>query len=148
MTSHSFCAIGLAVALVSSPAAAATPAKASDLQTIIDGERAWGQAFVHGDVAEIDRLLADDFIGVDTHGKRYDKAAAMKDVRNGPSLTSDDITNLVVRFYGDTAVAQGDEHEVGPAPDKRVFERVFTDSWVKLNGQWRIVAAEDLDPTR
>jgi len=148
MTLHIFCAIGMAVALVSSPAAAATPARASDLQTITDGERAWGQAFVHGDVAAIDRLLADDFIGVDTHGKRYDKASAMTDVRNGPNLTSDVVTNLVVRIYSDTAVAQGDEHEVGPAPDKKIYERVFTDTWVRLNGQWRIVAAEDLDPTR
>ena len=148
MTSHIFCAIGLAVALVSSPAAAATPAKASELQTIIDGERAWGQAYVHGDVAAIDRLLADDFIGVDTRGKRYDKASVLTDVRTLPYTTSDDVTNIVVRFYGDTAVAQGDEHEVGPAPEKLPIERVFTDTWVKLNGQWRIVAAEDLDPTR
>ena len=142
MTLRILCAIGLATVI------ATPPAPATDLQTITDGERAWGQAYVHGDAATIDRLLADDFIGVDTHVKRYNKASAMTEVRNGPNLTSDAVTNLVVRFYGDTAVAQGDEHEVGPAPEKRPLERVFTDTWVKLNGQWRIVAAEDLAPTR
>ena len=142
MTLHIFYAIALAT-VVATPQTPPT-----DLQTIIDGERAWGQAYVHGDVAAIDRLLADDFMGVDTHGKRYDKASAMTDVHNGPNLTSDTVTKLVVRFHGDTAVAQGDEHEVGPAPEKQPLERVFTDTWVRLNGQWRIVAAEDLDPTR
>ena len=142
MTLHIFYAIALAT-VVATPQTPPT-----DLQTIIDGERAWGQAYVHGDVAAIDRLLADDFIGVDTRGKRYDKASVLTDVRTLPYTTSDDVTNIVVRFYGDTAVAQGDEHEVGPAPEKLPIERVFTDTWVKLNGQWRIVAAEDLDPTR
>lgn len=142
MPLHILCAIGLATVM------ATPPAPPADLQTINDGERAWGQAYVHGDAATIDRLLAADFIGVDTHGKRYDKASAMTEVRNGPNLTSDVVANLVVRFHGDTAVAQGDEHEVGPVPDKKTYERVFTDTWVRLNGKWRIVAAEDLDPTR
>ena len=142
MTLHIFYAIALAT-VVATPQTPPT-----DLQTIIDGERAWGQAYVHGDVAAIDRLLADDFIGVDTRGKRYDKASVLTDVRTLPYTTSDDVTNIVVRFHGDTAVAQGDEHEVGPAPEKQPLERVFTDTWVRLNGQWRIVAAEDLAPTR
>lgn len=142
-------AFGLTVALVAFPAAAvprSVPER--DLQTIIDGERAWGQAFVTGNAAEVDRLLADDFVGVDTHGKRYDKSSVLNDVREGPQMTADEVTNIIVRFYGDTAIAQADEHEIGPAPEKKHLERVFTDTWVKLNGQWRIVAAEDLDPTR
>lgn len=85
---------------------------------------------------------------MDTHGRRYDKASVLQDVRNGPRLSADVVDGLTVRFYGDVAIAQAQEHEVGPAPDAKRMERVFTDAWVKRNGRWRIVAAEDVDPTR
>jgi hypothetical protein len=55
---------------------------------------------------------------------------------------------VTVRFYGDRAVAQGHEREVGPAPQRRAADRVWTDTWVRSGGHWRIVAAEDLDPGR
>ncbi|HET6970428.1 MAG TPA: DUF4440 domain-containing protein, partial [Phenylobacterium sp.] len=74
--------------------------------------------------------------------------AMLQMIRNGPHLTSDQVGAVKIRFYGDTAVAQGSEHEVGPPPEKREVDHVWTDVWVKKAGQWRIVAAEDLDPAR
>ncbi len=146
---RSFAAFWLTLVLAAPALAAATKGDLErDTQAIIAGERAWGQAFVTGDAPAVERLLADDFIGIDTKGNRYDKASALRDVREGPQLTSDNVTNIVVRVYGNTAVAQADEHEIGPAPENKRYERVFTDTWIKINGQWRIVAAEDLDPTR
>jgi hypothetical protein len=47
-----------------------------------------------------------------------------------------------VRFYGNTAVAQGSE-----TWEKRNGERgrfVWTDTWIRRNGTWQILAAEDL----
>jgi aminopeptidase C len=47
-----------------------------------------------------------------------------------------------VRFYGNTAIAQGSE-----SWEKRSGERgrfVWTDTWLLRNGHWQIVAAEDL----
>jgi ketosteroid isomerase-like protein len=84
---------------------------------------------------------------VDPHGSVYDKAAVVRDVQEGPHGTSDEVGPVTVRFYGDTAVAQAREHEVGPAPERKAAERVFTDTWVRIGGHWRIVAAEDLDPS-
>ena len=122
------------------------PGRTADERVIVAGERAWGQAYVMGDVAAVERLLAEDFLGVDSSGLTYGKAAVLKDVRDGPHGTADAVGPVTVRFYGDTAVAQASEHEIGPAPEYKPAERVFTDTWVKLGGQWRIVAAEDLDP--
>jgi hypothetical protein len=100
ITPQVLCAVCLTVAAVSQPSAAAIRTFAElDRQVIIDGERAWGQAFVTRNAAEIDRLLADDFLGVDPHGKRYDKASVRNDVRQGSHLTSDEVTNIGVRFY-------------------------------------------------
>ena len=146
---QSLCAALLTIAVATLPAEAKpNPNPERDLQAIISGERAWGQAFVTGDAAEVDRLLADDFVGVDTRGRRYNKVSVLNDVRMGPHLTSDEIGTVVVRFYGNTAIAQADEHEIGPVPEEKRLERVFTDTWVRMRGRWRIVAAEDLDPTR
>jgi aminopeptidase C len=47
-----------------------------------------------------------------------------------------------IRFYGDTAIAQGNE-----SWQRRTGERgrfVWTDTWLRRNGRWQIVAAEDL----
>ncbi|MGE5212905.1 MAG: hypothetical protein ACM3NN_04335 [Nitrospirota bacterium] len=49
---------------------------------------------------------------------------------------------MKVRFYGNTAIAQGSE-----SWEKRSGERgrfVWTDTWLLRNGHWQIVAAEDL----
>ena len=142
-------AICLGLVIVTSSAEAQSQAdRRADREAIASGERAWGQAFVTGDTATVERLLAEDFIGVETDGHRYDKASVLKDVASGPRLTSDEIDSLVVRFYGDTAIAQADEHEIGPPPEKARLERTFTDTWVRIDGHWRIVAAEDLVPAR
>ena len=116
----------------------------ADVRLITEAERAWGRAYVTGDVAAIERLLADDFIGVDPRGRTYDKVFVLKEVRDGPHGTSDEVGPITTRFYGDTAVAQATEREIGPPPELRPVEHVFTDTWVKIGGQWRIVAAEDV----
>jgi hypothetical protein len=139
------CTFGLALFAITT-AAAPPPSRAADERAIIAGERAWGQAYVTGDVATIERLLAPDFAGVDTHGAFYDKAMVLKEVAAGPNSTLDEVGPVKVRFYGAAAIAQAREHEVGPAPARKSAERVFTDTWVKLGGRWRIVAAEDVDP--
>lgn len=141
-------AILLALALAAAGAVAAPSAgsRAADEAAIVAGERAWGQAYVHGDLAAVRDLLDDDFRGVDTHGNVYDKAAVLADVAALPHASADAVDAVTVRFFGDTAIAQAREHEVGPPPEFHPAERVFTDVWVRRAGHWRIVAAEDLDP--
>ena len=122
------------------------PGRAEDERVIVGGERAWGRAYITGDVATPKRLLMEDFLGVDPRGRAYNKGDVLQDVRDGPHGTADEVGAVTVRFHDDTAIAQAHEHEVGPAPEYKPAERVFTDTWVKLGGVWRIAAAEDLDP--
>jgi uncharacterized protein (TIGR02246 family) len=136
-----------AVIAAVTPAAAGPREGAADAHREIEaGERAWGQAFVTGDVATAERLLADDFAGVSPGGATYSKADLLKGLRTDPHETSDRIDGLTIRLYGDTAIAQAHEHMVGPPPELKPSETVFTDTWVRRGGRWRIVAAEDLDP--
>lgn len=135
----------VAVIAVGSPAGAA-PSRATDRAAIIAGERAWGQAYVTGDVATVERLLDPDFRGVSPSGALFDKAGALEAVAEVPHTTADAVEILSLRIYGDTAVAQARERTVGPAPEFKPGQTVFTDTWVRRGGRWRIVAAEDLDP--
>lgn len=119
--------------------------RGADERAIADGERAWGRAYVTGDAAAVEQLLADSFRGVDPHGAVYDRAAVIETIRKGPHATSDQVGPVAVHVYDDTAVAQAVELEVGPAPERKPVQRVFTDTWIRLGTHWRIVAAEDLD---
>ena len=136
----------LAMIALPLPAAAQPDNRRAEAAFITKSEADWSHAFVTGDVATIDRLLADDFIGIDSLGVRYDKAKMREWVRVGPNMTSDTVGPIEVTFYGDTAVAHGSEHQVGPPPDKQPADRIWTDVWVRRDGRWQIVAATDVDP--
>jgi hypothetical protein len=47
-------------------------------------------------------------------------------------------------FFGDNAVAQGSESWEKRKGEPRFGRFVWTDTWIRRNGQWQIVAAEDL----
>lgn len=140
-------ALAISFGLAAAHPVAATPQDHSrDLRAIEDGERAFGQAFVTGDAAALERLLDPDFVGVGVHGQAAGKADFVRDAKAGPRITSDRVYDLKVVFHGDVAIAQGREAEVGPAPEFKPVWRVFTDTWIKTGGVWRVAAAEDLDP--
>jgi ketosteroid isomerase-like protein len=110
---------------------------------IVESERQWAESVATGDTSAIDRILADDFIGVDPQGRLYNKQRMVDETRNAPKyFVSNRLNDVKVRFYGNTAVAQGSE-----TWEKRNGERgrfVWTDTWIRRNGTWQILAAEDL----
>ena len=111
---------------------------------IVESERQWAESVATGDTSAIERILADDFIGVDPKGCPYTKQQMIGDTRSAPKyFVSNRLNDVKVRFYGKTAVAQGSE-----TWEKRSGERerfVWTDTWLQRNGRWQIVAAEDLN---
>src|SRR6516162_9045589 len=110
---------------------------------IVESERQWAESVATGDTSAIERILADDFIGVDPKGHLYTKQQMIDETRNAPKyFVSNRLNDVKVRFYGNTAIAQGSE-----TWEKRSGERgrfVWTDTWLQRNGRWQIVAAEDL----
>ena len=110
---------------------------------ILESERQWAESVATGDTSAIERILADDFIGVDPQGHLYPKQKMIDETRNAPKyFVSNRLNDVKVRFYRKTAVAQGSE-----TWEKRTGERgrfVWTDTWIRRNRRWQIVAAEDL----
>jgi ketosteroid isomerase-like protein len=104
-------------------------------------EQDWVESGANADTAAVKRCLADDFLGVNIDGSRYDKANEISNIQSHRNeFKSNRLGEVKVRFYGDAAVAQGTE-----VWEKRTGERgrfVWTDTWIRRNNLWQIVAAE------
>ena len=106
----------------------------------LDNERI--QAQIHADAAALDRIYADDFIGVGPSGTVRTKPQVISDFTSGhlkfQSITTDDVQ---VRVYGNTAVETGRSTMNGQDGSKIVpRDNRFTRVWVKQQGRWRLVA--------
>jgi len=93
--------------------------KADELY-IRDSERQWAESVASGDASVVERILANDFIGVDPHGRLYDKAKMISETREGqkffglePSERSED---QILWGYG----RRSGERIVG-APNRRAW---------------------------
>src|SRR5919201_3053991 len=137
-------ATSLSLARAQSPVPASAQKEAEDY--IRKSESEWAESVANGDATVIERILADDFLGVDPKGKLYDKPTMISETKEGPKhFVSNHLEDVKIRFFGDnTAVAQGSESWVRRNGERGRF--VWTDTWILRNGRWQIVAAEDLVP--
>ena len=106
----------------------------------LDQERI--QAQIGADAAALDRLYAEDFIGIGPSGTVRTKAQVIADFTSGSlrfqSITTDDVQ---WRVYGDTAVETGRSTMIGQDRGKAVpRDNRFTRVWVKRQGRWQLVA--------
>ena len=106
-------------------------------------ESEWAESVASGDSSVLERILANDFVGVDTKGNVYDKAKMITDTNEAPKyFVSNHLEQVNIRFYGNTAVAQGSEAWVRKNGDKGRF--VWIDTWLLRDGKWQIAAAVDV----
>src|SRR5215208_994283 len=106
----------------------------------LDHERI--QAQIHADRVALDRIYADDFIGIGPSGTVRTKPQVLVDFTSHDlkfqSITTDDVR---IRVYGNTVVETGRSTMVGQDKDRVVpRDNRFTRVWVRRQGQWRIVA--------
>ena len=108
---------------------------------IRSSESAWAESVATGDSAVVERILAEDCVWV-LDGRIVTKSQAVAEAKNGPGdFLSNHLDYAHIRFFGDTAVVQGSEIWTRKGDRKGRF--VWTDTWLRRNGKWQIVAAED-----
>jgi Domain of unknown function (DUF4440) len=74
---------------------------------ILESERQWAESVATGDTSAIERILADDFIGIDPKGQLYTKQQMIDETRNAPkNFVSNRLNDVKVRFYGNTREAR------------------------------------------
>jgi len=106
----------------------------------LDNERI--QAQIGADAATLDRIYADDFIGVGPSGTVRTKPQVLLDFTSGDlkfqSITTEEVQ---VRVYENTAVETGLSTMVGQDRGKAVpRDTRFTRVWIKQKRHWRLVA--------
>lgn len=121
------------------------PHEPAVLQYICQGARGWAESVASGDTTTVQRILADDFVGVDPKGQMYRKAEMVANTAKGPEFfSSNAINDVLVRFYGNVAVAQGSETWVRKKGEPVHGKFVWTDTWLNRDGKWQIIAAQDV----
>ena len=106
----------------------------------LDNERIRAQ--IGADAVALDRIYADDFIGVGPSGTVRTKAQVISDFTSGDLKFQSIVTGEVqVHVYENTAVETGLSTMSGQDKGKAVpRDTRFTRVWVKQEGRWRLVA--------
>ena len=106
----------------------------------LDHERI--QAQIGADAVALNRIYADDFIGIGPSGTVRTKPQVIADFTSGElkfqSITTDDVQ---LRVYGNTVVETGRSTMIGQDKGKAVpRDNRFTRVWIKQGARWRLVA--------
>jgi ketosteroid isomerase-like protein len=141
----------LALALVLSTASVLSLAQnkaassADDKSMILALEGAWNQAEIHHDATAAAAIMADTFISVDHHGALQNKSqylTSLKDLSFKPEEIANSDTSVYI--YGNTAIVTSAYRTKGTDDGKPfVHHGRFTDTWVKLSGEWKCVANQE-----
>lgn len=114
------------------------------VKAMIEREAKWANSSCAPE-PDLKEFIADDYQGTSTKGDRYMKADAIKTDMN--SFAHDcQLGEVKIRFFGDSlAIAYGSESRIDKSKDGKDTKRcqVWTDTWLKRNDQWQIIAAQD-----
>jgi ketosteroid isomerase-like protein len=100
--------------------------------------RSWDEAYVKGDTATLDRLLAGEFAFVGGP-KKQEYLASFKS-RPADSVASAVSTNIQVQVYGNTAVLTGLDTISGKNKGQPYVSKwLYMDVWIKRSGRWQCV---------
>ncbi len=99
-------------------------------------------AVVKGDIATLDKQTADDYVLISMNGRMTDKSQMLDGFKTGQSkLTSNDLSDLKVRVYGDAAVVTGKADVKGTLGGQDATGQIlFTRVYVKKGGRWQSVS--------
>jgi ketosteroid isomerase-like protein len=118
--------------------------KDPDARTLLQLEDGWASAVVRRDSATFERLLDPGFVYTE-NDRLESRADVLHDVIHGTdTVTAAHNEEMLVHCFGTTAVVTGWLVLEGRGPGGTFVRRYrFTDTWMRRNGRWRIVAAED-----
>ena len=132
---------------VSATAQKARWASANDIvaKELIAKEKMWGESNCSPQPG-LKEVFADEFQGTDPDGTRYGKVQAMEtDLKNLDRQCQ--LGEVKIQFFGETvAIAYGNESSIRKDKDGKEFLHclVWTDTWLKRDGKWQIIAAQDM----
>lgn len=108
-------------------------------------ERRWLDAYEQFDSQAMTEIVADQFVITFPNGSRQNKSELMSMIRNpnrsGPAMRfyTEDVKS---QAHGDTVILRGQVVTEYEKDGKKVREQSrYTDTYVKRNGRWQVVAS-------
>jgi ketosteroid isomerase-like protein len=129
--------IVLAAAVVFTTAAFAADIPA-DLRKAVED---YDHAQIKADGAELRRLVADDYVLVNSSGRVQNKAQLIADyLAPGYKIEPYDVLQPIEKVWGDGAVMGGLVHLKGVLDGKPFAVTLrFADIWARRNGKWQVI---------
>lgn len=109
------------------------------LSALTDLEHEWTVANINADKQKLNRILADDYVGMSSDGKNQGKAEYLKTIERDTSIQKWEFEDLKVTLMGDRATLDGVIRL--QLPDQEAAFR-FTDKFVWRDGRWQAVGSE------
>lgn len=139
-----FASLAFAALSVAAPALAESPYHGlpADLEAAVE---AYDAAQVNGDRAELERLVAEDYVLVSGGGVRQTKADLIRDyIAPGFKLDPFTIEEPVQQVWGtDSAILGGRVDMQGTDSGQRFRVMVrFADVWARRDGRWQVVYSQ------
>jgi hypothetical protein len=113
---------------------------------LIEQERKWAVLSCVPSNVEAE-IMADDFVGTSPEGPIYSKSDPTKEHEKPQPEHGCKLLTASVRFYGsDIAIIYGSDTAVHKGADNKEFSQtlIWTDTWLKRDGKWQIIAAQDM----
>jgi ketosteroid isomerase-like protein len=107
-------------------------------------ERDWIDGQKAGDADKIGQLLADDWSGLTSDGKKVNKQQYLADYKSGAQkFESIEVGPMDARVFGSIGVVQGSDTEKSSYKGKDTSGKyVWMDVFQKKDGKWRAVRSE------
>ena len=115
-----------------------------DERALLQLQQDLAKAWVNGDRAVIERIIAPDWKSTGPDGRMTDRPSVLNEVfeRRIHRIRRLEIDDVTARVFGDAAVVTGRTHGVGDF-DGAAYDVVirFTDTFVRIGGRWQAVAS-------
>jgi ketosteroid isomerase-like protein len=134
--------VSLSLLAIASPLRAQVTS-GSAVNAVLEWERVGCLAYQNNDAEAIDSLVADGYVLTDSRGHRTSKEDDLEAARTRENRYTDfHNEDMSVRIYENTAVVTGKTVLKGTARDGSTFDFavLFTDTLVRRNGKWQLVA--------
>lgn len=111
--------------------------------TIKSLEMKWTESYKQRNIEILSSLLAEDFVITIEDGSSYSKTGYISHSADGSThVQVAELSDLKVRLHGDTAVVTGQYHERGESNGKPYeYHDHLTDVWMKIRGNWQVIAS-------
>jgi ketosteroid isomerase-like protein len=139
----------LLLSLILTPVSLLAQEKA-DAATIRALEMKWTESYKQHSIDILSSLLAEDFTITIEDGSVYSKAGYISHSADAKvHVQIAELSDLKVRFHGDTAIVTGAYHEKGESEGKTYeYHDRLTDVWMKAGGKWQVIASHYSVPVK